>query len=1616
MISISHFLQTAVHLPKRAGRYRKGLARALLLLLVLPFFFWPAAPSGSGSPAFYLATDRSFTAGETPYVNLEAPGHADVEFRVYRVRDPQKFFLKRVRSRIIQQQDPIASGNPLSIFQDAMTAYRQDLVQIARSELNRNHRSQLRRSFGETLGLSGPGSQPGPQRPLATPGLNQEHEFIRSFHVPTNQQNWLYRRVPVPLEGRGDGVFLVEGVYGAHMASTIIVRSGLSFLTKQSDRGTVVFAADSLTGAPNGDAQIDLYQADTGRRIGGGETNSQGIFRHAGAPPANTLVFARKAEQYAVSDPNFFSSSFYGTGGPRVLLYTDRPIYRPGDTVFFKAIARNFQGGDYRPLGGAARVSVTDDEGAVIVSNLNLTIAAGTGTADGRFTLPDSESFRPGSYHLILNSAGRNYSSEFRVDAYRKPRYRVRVSTGQKIYGKNDRVEIQINAGYFYGKALADAETNVRVFRSPRYDYSPVGTADFAAASSYLGQTGGASARELVLDQNGKLNDEGRLEISLKPERVDQDYDYTVLANVTTEDSTITGSARLQVNRSPIFIRVRRDSQVYSPGQAASITAELIPNDSNITGAARAKLTANRPVEARLFRRGFRGISEEGERELIETLRSRTDARGSAKIDFKTPAAGHYLLELTTEAPDGTETESTVSLWSSGREDTIQSAARNLKLTAGKDLYRVGETAEVLVVSPVADAHLFLSLEGSALLHQESVALKGNTLRYRVKITRAMSPNFTFSATLFHGGETYQSEIKVVAPPIEKFLKVSVKPEKAVYRPGDMVALDVVTADASGRGRAAEVSLGVVDAALYQLQSDPTPDLARFFYHPRRNNVATTLSSAYRFFGYSEEKRLQLALLRKDLPAALTAIKGNLQDRRAFKDQTFWDARIKTDARGRARITFRLADNLTEWKVTARAITPDTRVGETTASFVARKDIQIQAGVPPYMLEDREQMIAASVANLTQSKRKIEVSAAVENAKIVGPSQKIVELEAGARVPVYFTLRTAKIDRGRLDGASALKLQLTAKATGSELSDRSTHRIGLRPYGMQRIVSARFAFTGVASDSDAGDSSESVQADEAVLKLPKSFDRARLRVRLIPGSGAAVRQSLAYLADYPHGCVEQTMSRFVPLLAAKRIGFVTPRLGRELPQMVQAGLTRLRQFQRPDGGFGWYSSESESDPMMTAYVYRALSLAKKFDYPMEDRLLNRPRAFLYNALSTGSFSNFQRAYLLFALAEAAPVEASMVDGVAATSYADGQTDYGRVLIALTLALHDRQKEAREIVTKVLENTNLAKDERGFLINDPGAREGYGFWQNDAIELTAHLLQATVRLGFEQKTRRNLAATLLRNRTIDRLNVGITPALLPAASGASGGGWKNSRDTAAAVLALTEYLKAAAIADSQAIDLNLEWNGKALRRLQTTAEQIESGEFLVELPETPVQAGDNVLSVTKSGGPALYLNAFVEFYDRSKSFASQNQGLSIRRSYDLVQVQRDDSGGLSIATSSAKSFRQGDLVMVSLQVQGAGLAREYLQLNDALPPGFSVVNNDAEYYSGERKREYDSRSVYDDRVVFFAGNRNAEKLTVRYFLRANLPGNYRALPAKAAFMYYPEISGGTTDQELNIGKR
>lgn len=1504
------------------------------------------------SPAFFLGTDRSFSTDETPHINLEGPGNATYSMRVYRVDAPEAFIHKHLEKRHVFQKEDEARGNPIALFKKTWSVFKKDFEKVARKELNSKTRIHIKKSLQVN-------TRNKESYNLAVPALLKEHTYLYSRTIPPGEKNWDYRRIPLPIDA--PGLYLVEAINGRDTAYTVIIKSEIQFITKQSASETLIFAASRKTGAPLGNVNISVYDSLSGVKTKEGTTRSDGSLFFASKSPTKSLIFARKDNQYALSDPDFYAKSFYGEGGTKAFIYTDRPVYKPGDSVFFKGIVRNFNHDSYHVTSGTGTIDLETDAGGIVLQDIAVDV--NNGSFAGELQLPSEQNVYRGNYSLVLNFKGERFATELSLESYKKPPFKVSISTDKKIYFNKETVQVSIQARYYHGVPLANAKTKVRIFRSPKYSISPVGTIPFLSGSmAYLGYGDESPERELVLEKDLQTDKEGKTSLEIKPDKAvtfntrptnDQDYVYSVISGVSDSSITLSNSTSFAVNRGQFYIDIQRENTVYNPGDMVKMKAELVPFDKTLSPENRKKMIAGRSVKVSVFLRQFHHISRETQEKKITEQTAMTNAAGMAEFAFRVSENGHFSVIMATADSDGNDLVANTTLWASAVSDSIDIPYNNLVMKAGKDIYAVGETAEILIFSPVKSGNLFLTVEGNHIIKYETVNLKGNVYKYRISLNEQMAPNFSLGAVLFVGGEIYKSDIKVVVPPQEKFLQVGATTDKKIYRPGEMVHLTIDARDYHKNPVSAEVSVSVVDEAIFQIQPDRNPSIITFFYHPRRNDIETTLSSAFRFFGYAETKRMKLALLNRTNSPLASVKDAEVQLRSEFEDTAYWNAKVKTDNLGKAAVSFKVPDNLTTWKIKTVAVTAATQVGEAKNEFISRKDIMINSGLPGYMTYGKEQTVSAKVTNLTSKTQESTVTIAAENAVVTdGINFVKLSLKAGETRHIYFRLKT-----GTSGDAAKIKMAVIA----GNLRDGFEEKVPLREFGVEKTDSFALYLEGEK------------QEISRTFSPNGKVNPTDITLRFSPGYGAALRQSLSYLAGYPYGCIEQTMSRFMPLLAAKKAGFISPGLKAELPAMVETGLEKISQNQNLDGGFSWFMDRKKSDPIMSAWVYRGLAISKKLKQKVNEALLNQTRRFLYNELEHETFTPTARAYILSALAEGGKLEISMVNKL--VELASGQTSYGLALTGLTLQSIGDNNRATDFYNKALAKSSAINNP---LIPFKPAQE----LEQDEVEFTAVLLMLAIRLQQPEDTINNLATALLQNRRNEA--------------------WNNSRDTAMAVLALAEM--AEKIRDtSKNTDLTIMIDNQEVKSLTISADKLFDNEFIFSFPLRE-NSKKPLLQIHKKTGASLHVVASFNYFDSSETLAQINHGLSIKREYSKMG---------SNFIGNKNEFSPGDLVMVTLEVEAAKDNRYFL-VQDFIPPGFSFVKNDSGYYSAKYSIEYDSRQILDDKAVFFvSGGKN--KFTIRYFLSAGLPGSYSAIPAKASLMYYPEVYGMTGNTMLQVNK-
>jgi hypothetical protein len=493
-----------------------GASRIARLLLLLAS---AAACLGQSEnePYFSLYTTRTFGTGSKVNVQLSAWNVDSLEFRVYRIQDPVAFFEQLPDPHQFGGRAPRAPGK-LTLL-ERIHEWKRSLRVSIRLAL----RAQFSESPSQHLGLR---EEEAPPPDLKTghkethyaeaPLLNSQ-QLVLSFQQPVRGHS-RWERETVNLGLKDKGFYLVEAVKGKLCAYTLVMVSDLVMISKPSSSAVVNFVVDRRTGLPIPQAKVSLLARDV--HLGEADTSTDGIaeLRYKGTQPSDLRLVAHHGNDYAVN----VMGDMPGSPGDQWMgyAYTDRPIYRPGHTVHFKALLRKRESSGYS-LPGAKSFSVTvSDSDQKPVYQKSLTVSP-TGSLHDELTLPPTAAL--GLYSLEIKSGDSVVTyGNFEVQEYKKPEYEVRVipSKGRVVQGES--VQVTIDSRYFFGEPVSGAKVTYAFYRTPYYFplwYDP--DDDTADQPGDQPDAGDADASGDQVEQTeGQLDADGKLTVTLPTKRL----------------------------------------------------------------------------------------------------------------------------------------------------------------------------------------------------------------------------------------------------------------------------------------------------------------------------------------------------------------------------------------------------------------------------------------------------------------------------------------------------------------------------------------------------------------------------------------------------------------------------------------------------------------------------------------------------------------------------------------------------------------------------------------------------------------------------------------------------------------------------------------------------------------------------------------------------------------------------------------------------------------------------------------------------------------------------------------------------------------------------------------
>jgi uncharacterized protein YfaS (alpha-2-macroglobulin family) len=1383
---------------------------------------------------------------------------------------------------------------------------------------------------------------------------------------------WSYETLKLPL--KEEGAYLVRASAGKKAATTLVIINRIALVVKTDNDSLVVYAAERMSGEP-----VDGVEVLTFPRVAEGlATDGDGLAVKNGIvlpeDESSFLVLGRKGGGVTVCDSYF---GYYESERYKGYTYTDRPVYRPGQTVYMKGILRRYVGSEYVNLAAkAVKVEVNTPSGDPVFK-ADLTTSA-FGSFATEFTLGEEPAL--GRYYINTRFDDQTFSSYFDVEEYRKPEYEVAVTTHKDYYLAGDVLIFDVTGRYYFGEPVARADVDYTVYRRAKYSYGwrtyrYSWYYDYDYYYDYYGW-------EYVADGEGQLDDDGHFRGTLAiPDELGYNFEYRVDAVMTDASRhEVTSSATVPVWRAGLNLYAFLDKYFYEPGDAATVTFQSRdplgrPYPADVVF----EITMERWEESETTGRG-KWLEESVKKDEVSI-----GASGDARYRFVPAENGYYTVRAQAFDEGGTEVDYAVSFYVA--DETYYHSyysGSGVSLTLDKEAYRPGDVALAMVQTDKVGSGVLLTLEGDELYRAEVVRPQGNTALVEIPIENKFAPNVYLSAYLIADDSFTNAQADVIVPPEDRFLNVEIKPDKETYKPREAATFAVDVSDWRGAPVRAELSLGVADESVYAIKAEAAPDIRQFFYDRRGNYVSTNTSFYFSSYGYGAAEGLGGGvaldeLAREETTAVPTAKKAATKGeadgsgyvepviRAYFPDTAFWGPQLVTDENGSATVDFDMPDSLTTWRATARAVTTDTLVGAATAKVVTRKNLLIRLETPRTLTQWDDVVISGVVHNYLPSAQSVRVELdAGPEIKIKGPASKTVRIPAGGEARVDWPCFVEGVGETRF----------TAKSLTRVESDAMELTIPILPHGLEYNVASARAETATFDD---------------VVEVPANAVAGAtvLEVSLAPSLAGTMLDALDYLAGYPYGCVEQTMSRFLPTVyvaqTLQKLGLENEELEAELPKMVKAGVERLYNFQHGDGGWGWWTDD-KTHPYMTAYVCYGLLKAREADFDVRDGALAEGLDSLVEQLDdVKKDEGSTYLYMLYVLAEAGDGRG---DEELRAAHGERKKYDAYELSLLTLALARRGMMSEAQATAEDLDTLAVKD--GAFVHFTGVGEWHYSWQDSPIQTTATALRAIVATrGTDDENLEGIVRWLSLKRR--------------------GNYWRSTQETAAVVFAFSDYLAATRELEGEYVARVL-LNGEEAGSLAVTPANIASAKLHLYLKDKDglLRRGPNDVRVEVVGTGRVYYSTLLTYFAQEDELLPVNEGFAVTRKY-----YRWSRGGSEAAAGIPDVVQPGDRFRVDVTFNVPN-AMEYVMLEDYLPSGFEVDEDvgDSEYYYDWYRGNY-HRERRDEKMAFFFTELPAGDYTVSYVIHAEQPGRHLALPARASLMYAPEVWGSSAEAAFDV---
>jgi len=1322
---------------------------------------------------------------------------------------------------------------------------------------------------------------------------------------------------------------------GERFIAQNLLASNLGITVKKGTNDEYFFAITNiLTSKPEGNAKVRLFNYQQ-QEIASKNTDLEGFVTVSSPKNAAFAVvskgknkgYIRLDDGKTLSLSNFDVSGTQTQKGLKGFIYGERGVWRPGDEMYLTFLLNDAE--NPLPKNHPIKLEIMDTEGKLMfkkVTSENLNNFY-------KFTVKTSPEAKTGNYTAQVSVGGARFYKNLNVETVKPNRLKIKVDFKDEILSNQKPIRGVLDVKWLQGTPAKNLKTTISAkISATNFSFKNYNNYFFSDPSRSF-STEELTFLEGKTDENGIAKIENSLKIGENVPGMLQ-VQFLVKAFENGGDLSIDAFTK---NYAPYTSFVGLKLPTLEENGALSTDKNqpfsIISVDEN------GKPIQNDEVEVAIYQIAWRWWWSSSDDYLSKYTSSsyhkpykffnvKTNSKGEASfsLNISETERGRFLVRVV-DKKSGHATGKVVYFYKNWWENATsgdKEAAKMLVFSADKEKYLVGETAKITFPSG-SKGNVLISIEnGTKIIQTKWVAVQKGMTTVEIPITKQMTPNIYATISLLQPHQISENDL-----PIRLFGTIpllvedaSTKLEPQISMPNELQPEKEFTVSISEKNnKSMTYSIAVVEEGLLDLTRFKTPNAFETFYAREALGIKTwdifdDVIGAYsgsidQVFAIGGDGNLE---------------KGKNPKVNRFQPVVNYLGPFYLEKGAKKTHKIRLPNYIGSLRtmVVAGNIS-DEAFGSAEKTIPVKKPLMILATLPRKLSPKEKVRLPISIFTMDEKIKSVSIKVKTSKGiKVNGNSSQIITFTKPDEKMCYFDLDIKDVIGSQ-----------TVEIIGTGNGETSTYKVTLDVLNPNPIASK------IKEVTFQGNTAQTIDFETFGVE---GSNAAILELSTIPAINFTSR--LASLVQYPHGCVEQTISSVFPQLYMNSIFDISSTQKQEIQENITKGIQRIGNFQKANGGLSYWLGENELSDWGTSYAGHFMLEAEKKGFVL-------PLTFKSNFIAyqkqisrnwKPSFNTYvddlEQAYRLYTLAMAGSPDLSAMNRLREFPKLSNEAKW-RLAAAYVLA---GQKEASNAILK---NTKLDFSE--------SENANYG----SSIRNMAMALE-TMLLTNDKKTK-ELATSIAKELSSNQ--------------------WMSTQTTAFSLLAIGKMIEKNG---GKSMNVSISIGNKS--------EKIATKSPLIQR-NIVVKNGKNSIKIKNQENNIIYGRVVIFGKPSIGNEISESRGLS-------VSVQYSDLKGKPISINSLKQGQ--DFVATITLSNPKNKTVNDIAITQVFPSGWEIVNTRFTDFGTSVKSEARYTDIKDDRVHFYVDlKKQAAKPVTKTFtvlLNAAYLGNYYLPGIQVEAMY------------------